>query len=105
MGVGLLMTLAVLAAVISAGVRRWRRNQLRYGGRGSTASRPIEVSRFEEIDAEMQQRRCGWCGGGMRLAGETSRDVGQRRFRVVRLVCDDCERDTRIYFDVTRVFH
>jgi hypothetical protein len=31
--------------------------------------------------------------------------VGQRRYRVVRLVCPDCEREQLLHFDVTAVFH
>jgi hypothetical protein len=50
--IGFLLGLAVLAAVIAVGVRRW-----------------------------------------------------QRRFRVARLVCNRCERDELMYFDVTAVFH
>jgi hypothetical protein len=39
------------------------------------------------------------------LSGETSRTVGDRRFRVARLVCNECERAELMYFDVTAVFH
>jgi hypothetical protein len=52
----------------------------------------------------LQGRTC-WCGGSFVLSGETSRAVGNRRFRVARLVCNECERDELIYFDVTAAFH
>ena len=44
-------------------------------------------------------------GGNLRLGGATSRAVHDRRFRVVRLVCPECERDELVYFDVTAAFH
>ena len=102
--IGLLLGLAVLAAVVSVGVRRWQRLRARRRRPGATIHRPVAVRRFDEIDAAVQGRPC-WCGGFFVVAGETSRAVGERRFRIVRLVCNECERDELIYFDVTAVFH
>jgi hypothetical protein len=31
--------------------------------------------------------------------------VEERRFRVVFMGCPECERDEKVYFDVTEVFH
>jgi hypothetical protein len=101
---GLLIGLAVLVAVIAAGVRRWRRTHAARRRPGATIHRPVTVRSFDEIDAALQGRPC-WCGGFFVLSGETSRAVGERRFRVARLVCNECERDELMYFDVTAVFH
>lgn len=102
--ISLLLGLAVLAAVIAVGVRRIQRARATRRRRGATIHRPVTVSRFDEIDAAIQDRVC-WCGGAFVEAGETSRLVRERRFRVVRLVCNQCERDELMYFDVTAVFH
>jgi hypothetical protein len=101
---GFLLGLAVLVAVAAAGVRRWQRTRAARQRPGATIHRPVAVRSFDEIDAALRGRTC-WCGGFFVLSGETSRAVGDRRFRVARLVCNQCERDELMYFDVTAVFH
>jgi hypothetical protein len=100
----LLLGLAVLAAVIAVGVRRAQRSRAARRRPGATIHRPVAVQRFDEIDAAIQNRVCA-CGGVFVESGETSRIVRERRFRIVRLVCNECERDELMYFDVTAVFH
>ena len=102
--IGIILGLAVLAAVIAVGVRRLQRGRAERRRPGATIHLPVAVSSFDEIDAAVQGRTC-WCGGALALAGETSRVVGARRFRIARLVCTECERDQLMYFDVTAVFH
>jgi hypothetical protein len=101
----LIMGLAVMAAVLSVALRRWRRGRERAGRPGAQLERAVIVTRFDEIDEALQTRSCVWCGGILHTVGETSRVVGERRFRIVRLVCQDCERDERVHFDVTAIFH
>jgi hypothetical protein len=101
---GLLISLAVMAAV---GAVWWRWQQQRRRQRrqpGATIRLPIVVAGFDEIDAMVENQRCT-CGGMLALSGETSRRVGDRRYRVVRLICQDCGREQQLYFDVTTVFH
>lgn len=71
---------------------------------GATIRLPIIVGGFDEIDAAVASQRCS-CGEAVGVSGETSRLVGQRRYRIVRLVCGECEREQQLYFDVTAVFH
>jgi hypothetical protein len=101
---GIFIGIAVLAAVIAVGIRRVQRVRFERRKPGATIHLPVAVSSFDEIDAALQGRTC-WCGGALLLAGETSRVVGQRRYRIARLVCAQCERDEHVYFDVTTVFH
>jgi hypothetical protein len=101
---GIFIGIAVLAAVIAVGIRRVQRVRAARRRPGATIHLPVSVTSFDEIDAAVQGRTC-WCGGLLALAGETSRAVGARRFRIVRLVCGQCERDQLMYFDVTAVFH
>lgn len=102
--IALLFTVAVLAAVVALGVRRAERLREARRRPGATIARAVVVSRFDEIDAVLAERACR-CGSRMRLLGESSTTKGARRFRVARLRCTECEREERMYFDVTAVFH
>lgn len=102
--IGLILGIAVLAAVVAVGVRRFQRTRAARRRPGATIHLPVAVSSFDAIDAAVEGRTC-WCGGSMLVAGETSRTVGERRLRIARLVCAQCERDELMYFDVTAVFH
>jgi len=102
--INLVLGVAVLVAVIAVGVRRYQRTRAERRRPGATIHLPVSVSGFDEIDAAVQGRTC-WCGGHLVVTGETSRSVGERRFRIARLVCNQCERDELMYFDVTAVFH
>jgi len=102
--IGLLMGIAVLAAVLAVGARHLQKSRAARRRRGATIYRPVLVRRFDEIDAELQGRVCT-CGGAFKVAGETSRTAGDRRFRIARLVCVECEGDEFVYFDVTATFH
>jgi hypothetical protein len=102
--IGQLLGLVALLAAIVVGARRLQRTRAERRRPGATIYLPVTVQRFDEIDAAVQGQKC-WCGGMLVDAGETSRVVGERRFRIVRLVCQDCERDEFVYFDVTAVFH
>ncbi len=100
----LLLGIAVLAAVMAVGIRRFQRTRAARRRPGATIHLPVTVNSFDEIDRAVEGRTC-WCGGSMAVAGETSRAVGERRFRIARLVCVECGRDQLMYFDVTAVFH
>ena len=70
--IGFLLGLAVLAAVVAVGVRRWQRTRAARRRPGATIHRPVAVRSFDEIDTALQGRTC-WCGGFFVLSGETSR--------------------------------
>jgi hypothetical protein len=101
---GLLIGIAVLAAVLAVGWRSLQRKRLERLRPGATPRNAIEVRRFDEIDTGIRGRRCG-CGGTLGLSGESSSELGDRRLRLVRLQCPDCDRDHTVYFDVTEIFH
>ena len=100
----LFLGFAVLAAVLAVGIRRFQKTRTARRRPGATIYRPVPVRRFDEIDTALRDRAC-ICGGALRVVGETSRAAGDRRFRIARLVCSECERDELMYFDVTAVFH
>ena len=100
----LILGVVVLLAVVTVGVRRFQKSQAERRRPGATIHRPVSVQRFDEIDAFIRGRAC-WCGGTFFTSGETSRAIGERRFRIARLVCNECERDELVYFDVTAALH
>jgi hypothetical protein len=104
---GVLFVAAIVAAVTAMALRRLRRVRARQAARrrpGATPELAIPVTSWSDMERHLRRRPCP-CGGVLRLAGEGSRAVGERRFRVGRLVCDDCEEGEDVYFDTTAVRH
>jgi len=104
---GLLLTLALLAALAASAYRWLRRRRFRQalaalpGGSPATA---IEVEGFGEIDFHVHQRICP-CGGRVQSLGERSSPAGQQVLRVVRVECRSCEEIAEIWFDASRAYH
>ena len=104
---GLLLGVAVIAAVVAVGLRRLRRVRLRHAARtrlGASAENAIFIRSYTEMDEHLGQRWCA-CGGYLERTGEGTRDIGGRRFRVARLACQECERVEEVFFDTTDLFH
>lgn len=102
-----LFTLAIVAAVVSLGLRRRRRQRLRHAAKqrlGSSPERPLNVRSYGEIDEHLAQRWCH-CGGYLERTGEGSRTHGGRQFRIVRLRCQECEEADEVFFDTTEILH
>ena len=107
MVLSLALTAAIVVAVVALARRRMRRNVLRRAAReraGATADLAIAVRTFTEIDDHVARRWCH-CGGYLERNGEGTREEGGRRFRVVRLRCQECEDAAEVYFDTTEVMH
>jgi hypothetical protein len=105
--IGLLLALALLAALVATGVRRGRRvARERAAARapGAKLERALPVESFDEMDFALRQRRCP-CGGSYALQGEGTREIAGRRYRVARLECRSCETAAAVFFDVTALRH
>jgi hypothetical protein len=101
--INLLFVLAIAAAVGALAIRRLRRRRLRTLAAQRPGAHPgnaLAIRTFDEMDLHLRGRLCA-CGGTMELAGEGSRDLDERRFRVARLVCDECEESEVVFFDTT----
>ena len=96
----------ILALAFSARRLLLRRRYARLMRRlpGGSITNALQVKSFDEIDEQIQARRCP-CGGRYGVRGEGSRAVNQQRLRIVRVECGTCERETSIHFDVTGLFH
>ena len=104
---GLLLGVAVIAAVVAVGLRRLHRARLRQAARtrpGASAENAIFIRSYTEMDERLGQRWCS-CGGYLERTGEGTRDIGGRRFRVARLACQECERVEEVFFDTTDLLH
>ena len=103
----ILFTLAIVAAVVSMGARRWRKARLRRAAEtraGSSPERAIAIRSYSEMDEHLRGRWC-FCGGFLEHRGEGTRESGGRRFRVARLACQECEAASEVYFDTTEMLH
>ena len=104
---GLFFAAVVLLAAgtwVARGLRaRAARERVRHGP-GTALTTAIGVRSFDEIDCTVAARRCH-CDARLRTVGEGTREVGERRYRFARLVCDDCEENFVLYFDVSEVLH
>ena len=99
----LLLTLALVAAIAALARRRLRRSRLRADlatRPGGSFANPIPVRSFDEMDLHLGEWPCP-CGARPQPAGEGSREIDGRRFRVARLHCETCEEDFFVYFDTT----
>lgn len=107
MVVSLLMTVAIVVAVAALARRRMRTARLRRAAAvraGASPDLAIAVRDFTEIDDHLGRRWCH-CGGYLERTGEGSREVAGRRFRVVRLRCQECEEACEVFFDTTEIVH
>lgn len=102
--------LFALVATAAAGVWIWRgltaraeRRRL-HRGPGTSPEHAIPVQSFQDIDLAIAGRQCS-CGTALRLTGEGPRQDGERRLRVARLVCDECDEAFTLYFDLTEIRH
>jgi hypothetical protein len=105
--IGILLALALVAALVATGLRRGRRvarERVAARAPGASIERAIPIESFADMDAVLRRRRCP-CGGSYALQGEGTRDAGGRRYRVARLECRSCESTTAVFFDVTALRH
>ena len=104
---GVLFVAAITAVLIAFGSRRWRRYRLRRESQrrpGASPERAILIRSYDEMDEHIRGRWCH-CGGFLERRGEGTRDIGERRFRVVNLCCQECEDLHRVFFDTTQMLH
>jgi hypothetical protein len=104
---GVLIGLAVLVAVAAVAARRvrgWRLDRADAERAGASAERAVYIRSFTEMDDHLSGMWCR-CGGYLERVGEGSREESGRRFRVARLVCQECERPREVFFETTDLVH
>ena len=93
--------IAVLLTLSWRALRRRSAERKRPGGRPETA---IVVHDFGDIDMVTRRQICP-CGGPFALLGEGPMELDGHSLRMVTLVCGHCERERRLYFDLTEIRH
>lgn len=100
---GSLLGLAALIAAIGLGVRLLQRRAAERARAGATPQTAIPITDYSDIDVAIGIQTCR-CGGRFLIRGEGP--AGQPgSLRVARLECRKCEREQRLYFDVSTVRH
>ena len=100
----LLFTLAIVAAVAAVGYRRLRRSRERAAAArapGASAANAIAIRSFDDMDSVLARLDCVACRGFLDRTGEGSRSVGDRRYRIARLRCLECDEEREVFFDTT----
>ena len=101
---GVAIGLAVIFAVTTVYYRRWQKAREEARRAGASLRHAIPVRRFDQIERVLARRACG-CGERLVLQGEDSSQIEERRYRVIRMLCPECEKQERVYFDVTEIFN
>ena len=97
--------LAVLVAVAAAAVRLIQNRAAERSRPGATPGTAIRVHDYGEIDVAVRIQTCR-CGGRFALRGEgPAPNDASRLLRVAHLECRRCEREVRMYFDLSAVRH
>jgi hypothetical protein len=99
-----LMALAVLAAVAVVALRLLQRRAVERARPGATAATAIAIHDYGEMDIAVRLQTCA-CGGHFCLRGEGPLSGADRPTRVAHLECQKCERERRLYFDLSSLRH
>jgi hypothetical protein len=96
-----------LALVVTLSVLAWRKWQQRAVERSRPGARPetaLAVHDFGDIDMACRAQVCE-CGGLFAERGEGPVEFAGRPLRTVTLECGRCERQRRLYFDLSELRH
>ena len=98
-----LLGLAALIAAVVLGLRTMQTRAADRGRPGATPTTAIPVVDYSDIDVAVRMQTCR-CGGRFAVRGEgpVSRPGA---LRVAHLECRKCEREQRLYFDMSTVQH
>lgn len=100
---GSLLGVAALIAVLAAGVRFLQQRAAERARPGATPAKAIPVSDYGEIDIAVRLQTCA-CGGRFVVRGEGPASQ-PGALRVAHLECRKCEREQRLYFDMSTLRH
>jgi hypothetical protein len=98
------MAVAALVAVLVVTVRSIQQRAIERSrpGRGPDTAIPIED--YGDMDLAVRMLTCR-CGGRYFLRGEGPLPNTERPLRVAHMECRRCERQQRLYFDLTTLRH
>ena len=100
---GSLLGLAALIAAVAVGIRMVQQRAAERARPGATPATAIPIADYSDIDVAVRLQTCQ-CGGRFVVRGEGPAS-GPASLRVAHLECRKCEREQRLYFDVSTVRH
>lgn len=100
---GSVLGVVALIASIVVGVRLLQRRAVERARPGASPASAIPITDYGDIDVAVHMQTCR-CGGRFALRGEGPASPPDT-LRVARLECRRCERELRVYFDVSTVRH
>jgi hypothetical protein len=100
---GSLLGLAALIAAVAVGLRLLQQRAAERARPGATPATAIPITDYGDIDLAVRMQTCR-CGGRFSVRGEGPASHPDT-LRVARLECRKCEREQRLYFDVSTVRH
>lgn len=98
-----LLGVAALVAAVVVGLRWLQRRAVDRARAGGSPQRAIPIADYSEIDVAVRLQTCA-CGGHFLVRGEGPEGAAGA-LRVAHLECRRCERERRVYFDVSAVRH
>ncbi len=101
--ISVLLGIAVAIAAAAVGARKLRDHLHERSQPGQSQATAIHIMDFAEIDLELRRQSCR-CGGRFVSLGEGP-VRGTRPLRVAHLECRSCERERRVYFDLSEIRH
>lgn len=98
----LLGVVALISAIV-VGLRLLQQRAVDRARPGATPDTAIPITDYSDIDVAVNMQTCR-CGGRFTLRGEGPASP-PGSLRVAHLECRRCEREQRVYFDVSTVRH
>jgi hypothetical protein len=94
---------AVLAVVVTT-VRYVQKRAVERARPGASPQTAIPIENYADIDVAVRMQSCR-CGGRFVVRGEGPSQHQGRPLRVTHLECRSCEREQRLYFDLSTLRH
>ena len=95
---------AAFVAVLVAAVRLIQRQAIERSQPGRSRDTAIPIEDYGDMDLAVRLQTCR-CGGRYTLRGEGPLPDAARPLRVAHMECRRCERQQRLYFDLSAVRH
>src|SRR5262245_35229560 len=100
---GSLLGVAALIAAVALALRALQQRAAERGRPGASPANAIPIEDYSDIDVAVRSQACP-CGGRFVVRGEGPASAPDS-LRVAHLECRKCERERRLYFDVSTVRH
>ena len=100
---GSLLGLAALITAVAVGLRILQQRAVERARPGASPATAIPVADYSDIDVAVRMQTCR-CGGHFSVRGEGPAGM-PGALRVAHLECRKCEREQRVYFDMSTVRH